>query len=75
MGVRLAVKADAAYEAWEIAGTGGLYVIGTPGGSLSIWQPARDDNKLWVFASVQRRHASAIFRDSCSVCVYYQHGL
>ena len=42
----LSVKPDAAYEAWEIAGTEGLRVICTPGGSLSIWQPARDGNKL-----------------------------
>ena len=33
------VKPDAEYEAWEIAGTGGLRVVCTPGGSLSIWQP------------------------------------
>ncbi len=35
----LSVKPDAEYEAWEIAGTGGLRVVCTPGGSLSIWQP------------------------------------
>ena len=40
----LSVKPDAEYEAWEIAGTGGLRVVCTPGGSLAIWQPARDDN-------------------------------
>jgi Family of unknown function (DUF6188) len=45
-GSMLSVKPDAAYEAWEIAGTGGLHVVCTPGGSLSIWQPARDGNKL-----------------------------
>ena len=45
-GSRLSVKPDAAYEAREIAGTGGLHVVCTPGGSLSIWQPARDDNRL-----------------------------
>ncbi len=42
----LSVKPDVAYEAWEIAGPGGLHVVCTPGGSLSIWQPARADNKL-----------------------------
>jgi len=40
------VPLHAAYEAWKIAGTGGLYVVCTPGGSLSLWQPARDGNKL-----------------------------
>jgi len=45
-GSMLSVKPDATYEAWEIAGTGGLHVVCTPGGSLSIWQPARDGNKL-----------------------------
>ncbi len=45
-GSMLSVKPDGAYEAWEIAGTGGLHVVCTPGGSLSIWQPAKDDNKL-----------------------------
>ena len=45
-GSMLSVKPDAAYEAWEIAGIGGLHVVCTPGGSLSIWQPARDGNKL-----------------------------
>ena len=35
----LSVKPGAEYEAWEIAGTGGLRVVCTPGGSLSIWQP------------------------------------
>ena len=44
-GSTLAVKPDAAYEAWEIAGTGGLRIVCTPGGSLSIWQPARHDNR------------------------------
>lgn len=43
-GSTLSVKPDAAYEAWEIAGTGGLHVVCTPGGSLSIWQPVRDDH-------------------------------
>ena len=38
-GSMLSVKPDAAYEAWEIAGTGGLRVVCPPGGSLSIWQP------------------------------------
>jgi hypothetical protein len=42
----LSAKPDAAYEAWEIAGAGGLHVVCTPGGSLSIWQPTRDDERL-----------------------------
>ena len=42
----LSVKPDAAYEAWEIAGTRGLRVVCTPGGSLSIWQPERADDRL-----------------------------
>jgi len=45
-GSMLSVKPDVAYEAWEIAGTGGLHVVCTPGGSLSLWQPAKDGNKL-----------------------------
>ena len=44
-GSTLLVKPDVAYEAWEIAGTGGLRVVCTPGGSLSLWQPERDDNR------------------------------
>ena len=38
-GSTLSAKPDAEYEAWEIADTGGLHVVCTPGGSLSIWQP------------------------------------
>ena len=38
-GSTLSVKPDPEYEAWEIVGTGGLRVVCTPGGSLSIWQP------------------------------------
>ena len=45
-GSTLSVKPDAAYEAWEIASTGGLRMVCTPGGSLSIWQPAGHDNRL-----------------------------
>ena len=45
-GSLLSVQPDVAYEAWEIAGTGGLRVVCTPGGSLSIWQPARADDRL-----------------------------
>jgi hypothetical protein len=42
----LSVKPDAAYEAWEITGTGGLHVVCTPGGSLSIWQPETANDRL-----------------------------
>ena len=42
----LSVKPDAAYEAWEIAGTDGLRVVCTPGGHLALWQPARADDRL-----------------------------
>jgi len=35
----LSVKPDTEYEAWEITGAGGLRVVCTPEGSLSIWQP------------------------------------
>lgn len=45
-GGTLSVKPDVAYEAWEIVGPGGLRMVCTPGGSLSIWQPARNDNRL-----------------------------
>lgn len=36
----LLVEPDPKYEAWEIAGTGGLRVVCLPGGELSIWQPS-----------------------------------
>lgn len=45
-GSNLSVKPEAAYEAWEIAGKGGLRVVCTPGGSLSIWQPEKDGNTV-----------------------------
>jgi len=45
-GSTLSVKPDTAYEAWEIAGTGGLHIVCPPGGGLSIWQPARAENTL-----------------------------
>ena len=38
-GSRLSVEADADYETWEIAGSGGLQIVCAPGGRLSIWQP------------------------------------
>jgi hypothetical protein len=42
----LSVKPDAACEAWEITETGGLHVVCTPGGSLSIRQPERANDRL-----------------------------
>ena len=39
-GSTLSVKPDAEYETWEIAGPEGLRVVCTPGGRLSLWQPA-----------------------------------
>jgi hypothetical protein len=38
-GARLLVEADPAYEAWTVAGPGGLKVVCLPGGALSIWSP------------------------------------
>ncbi|HEV8175763.1 MAG TPA: DUF6188 family protein [Actinoplanes sp.] len=38
-GARLLVEADPAYEAWTVAGPGGLKVVCLPGGELSIWSP------------------------------------
>jgi hypothetical protein len=45
-GSSLSVNPEAAYEAWEIAGTGGLRVVCTPGGRLALWQPERADDRL-----------------------------
>lgn len=36
-GARLIVEPDPAYEAWTVAGPGGLKVVCLPGGELSIW--------------------------------------
>jgi len=37
-GNSLLVEASNNYEAWELHGPGGLHVISTPDGNLSIWQ-------------------------------------
>jgi hypothetical protein len=36
-GVRVLVEADPAYEAWTVAGPGGMKVVSLPGGGLSVW--------------------------------------
>jgi hypothetical protein len=38
-GTRLLVEPDPAYEAWTLAGPGGLKVVCLPGGGLSVWSP------------------------------------
>ena len=38
-GSSLSVEPDAEYEAWEIVSSGGLRVVCTPEGNVSIWQP------------------------------------
>lgn len=38
-GTVLRVAADEDYEAWNIAGPGGLRVVSMPGGELAIWSP------------------------------------
>lgn len=42
-GSRLSVSASSDYEAWELAGPGGLRMVSTPGGDLSVWQGNSDD--------------------------------
>lgn len=41
-GVNLSVEPDAHYEAWEVAGPGGMRAVCTPGGAVSVWQPDDD---------------------------------
>jgi hypothetical protein len=36
-GVRVLVEADPDYEAWTVAGPGGMKVVSLPGGGLSVW--------------------------------------
>jgi len=36
-GARLLVEADPPYEAWTVAGPGGMKVVSLPGGGLSVW--------------------------------------
>ena len=45
-GSGLSVEPDAEYEAWEIVSSGGLRVVCTPGGSVSVWQPGKENNGL-----------------------------
>ena len=37
-GSSIVVAPNAAYEAWEIAGSNGLLMVCTPGGDISIWE-------------------------------------
>jgi hypothetical protein len=36
-GARVLAEADAEYEAWTVAGPGGMKVVSLPGGGLSVW--------------------------------------
>jgi hypothetical protein len=36
----LSVEPDNCYEAWEISGPRGMRAVCTPGGAISVWQPA-----------------------------------
>lgn len=45
-GSGLSVEPDAAYEAWEIVGSGSLRVVCAPEGRLSIWERESDGKKL-----------------------------
>ena len=36
-GARILVEADPDYEAWTVAGPGGMKVVSLPGGGLSVW--------------------------------------
>jgi hypothetical protein len=36
-GARLLAEADPKYEAWTVAGPGGMKVVSVPGGGLSVW--------------------------------------
>jgi hypothetical protein len=38
-GARLLVEPDSTFEAWTVAGPGGLKVVCGPGGELSVWSP------------------------------------
>jgi hypothetical protein len=44
-GSDLSVPPNAAYEAWEVVSSRGLRVVSTPGGTLSIWQAARESDR------------------------------
>jgi Family of unknown function (DUF6188) len=36
-GARVLAEADPEYEAWTVAGPGGMKVVSLPGGGLSVW--------------------------------------
>jgi hypothetical protein len=36
-GARILAEADPDYEAWTVAGPGGMKVVSLPGGGLSVW--------------------------------------
>ena len=38
-GFRVFAEADPDYEAWTVAGPGGMKVVCLPGGGLSVWSP------------------------------------
>ena len=38
-GARLLALPDSSFEAWTVAGPGGLKVVCAPGGELSVWSP------------------------------------
>lgn len=38
-GSRISVAPDTDFEAWQVAGPGGLLLVGLPGGGVSIWTP------------------------------------
>jgi|tagenome__1003787_1003787.scaffolds.fasta_scaffold20233687_2 hypothetical protein len=38
-GARVVATADSTFEAWTVAGPGGLKVVCGPGGELSVWSP------------------------------------
>lgn len=41
-GSRLHVDPHDSYEAWTVAGPGGMKVVAMPGGELAVWSPEND---------------------------------
>ncbi|MGH3799086.1 MAG: DUF6188 family protein [Pseudonocardiaceae bacterium] len=41
-GLRLRVDPHDSYEAWTVAGPGGMKVVSMPGGELAVWSPEND---------------------------------
>lgn len=41
-GSRLHVEPHGSYEAWTVAGPGGMKVVSMPGGELATWSPEND---------------------------------